>query len=137
VNWVIWQQHKKQFAILGLLILGFAALAIPTGLHVQDVYQRALDNCTTAGDCSGLASQLFTHGFDATLFDLIKFPVLFMPALLAIFFGLLLVAREYTDGTHLLAWTQGVSRRKWLSTKVGWVVAGSALAAGLVSALST
>ncbi len=137
MNWAMWQQHKKQWMIFGGLIAAFAVFAVPTGMHFWHVYQQALAGCAAAADCDQLADQLFRHGHDANIFDITKFAVLFMPALLGIFFGLALVGREYNDGTNLLAWTQGVSRRRWLSVKIGWTVAITALGAGIIAALST
>ncbi len=39
--------------------------------------------------------------------------------LIGILVGAPLVAREVEQGTHLLAWTQSISRRRWYVTKVG------------------
>jgi hypothetical protein len=57
------------------------------------------------------------------------------------FWGAPLLARELERGTHRLAWTQSVSRRRWLVTKLGGLglavtVAGLALGA-MVSAWLT
>ena len=41
-----------------------------------------------------------------------------MPLALGIFVGAPLVAREIERNTHLLAWTQGVTRTRWIVTEV-------------------
>jgi hypothetical protein len=41
------------------------------------------------------------------------------PALLGAFWGAPLVARELEAGTHRLAWTQSVTRTRWLATRLG------------------
>jgi hypothetical protein len=59
--------------------------------------------------------------------------LLAIPALLGLFWGAPLVAREFESGTFRLAWTQSITRRRWLSVKVA-LVGGAVLAvAGLVS----
>jgi hypothetical protein len=58
-----------------------------------------------------------------------------LPALLAMLVGAPLVAREVEQRTHLLAWTQGVTRRRWLTTKLILIIGGALLAAGVLTAL--
>ena len=41
------------------------------------------------------------------------------PALIGVFWGAPLVARELEAGTHRLAWTQSVTRTRWLAIKLG------------------
>jgi hypothetical protein len=48
------------------------------------------------------------------------------PVLFGMFFGAPLIAREMDGGTYRLAWTQGVTRPRWVGTKL-FVVVGSAL----------
>ena len=65
-------------------------------------------------------------------------PVLIaIPALLGMLWGAPLVARELENGTFRLAWTQSVTRRRWLSVRVALVgvavLAVVAVASSLVS----
>jgi hypothetical protein len=58
-----------------------------------------------------------------------------VPALLGMFLGAPLLTREFEPGTHRLAWTQSVTRRRWLAYRVA--VAGSiAVIAELVLSLA-
>lgn len=43
------------------------------------------------------------------------------PVLIGIFWGAPLLARELERGTHRLAWTQSVTRQRWLVSKLGWL----------------
>jgi hypothetical protein len=56
-----------------------------------------------------------------------------LPALLGAFWGAPLVAREVEAGTHSLAWNQGITRGRWLATKVVLVGGAAALLSGLAS----
>ncbi|HEV7652414.1 MAG TPA: transporter [Actinophytocola sp.] len=56
-----------------------------------------------------------------------------LPAVVGVFWGVPLVARELESGTHSLVWNQTVTRRRWLGTKLGVGVLAAMLAAGLLS----
>jgi hypothetical protein len=60
-----------------------------------------------------------------------------LPLLIGVFIGAPLLARELEQGTYLLAWTQGVPRRRWLLAKLGVLIGlaclGFAALAGLMA----
>ena len=56
-----------------------------------------------------------------------------VPALIGVFWGAPLIARELETGTHRLAWTQSVTRTRWLASKLAIVGAATAATAGLLS----
>lgn len=58
-----------------------------------------------------------------------------VPLLVGVFWGAPVLARELERGTHRLAWTQSVTRRRWLTAKLGGlglVVTLAGLALGLM-----
>lgn len=59
------------------------------------------------------------------------------PAVLGLFWGAPLVTREIEAGTFRLAWTQGVTRTRWLAVKLGLVGLTAMAAAGLLSLMLT
>ena len=63
--------------------------------------------------------------------------VLIVPVLIGMFWGAPLIARELETGTFRLAWTQSVSRMRWLLVKLGLVGLASAAVAGLLSLMVT
>ena len=63
--------------------------------------------------------------------------MLIVPVLIGMFWGAPLVARELETGTFRLAWTQSVSRMRWLLVKLGLVGLASAAVAGLLSLMVT
>jgi|SRR5581483_969579 len=137
MNWAVWQQHRKQFMALGILLVLFTAFMIPTGLHFWRIYQQALTGCHIANTCSQLSNELFTWPLDSDLFHFVQLSVLAVPFLLGLFCGVPLVAKEYADGTNRFVWTQSVSRRKWLSIKLVWTIIAAAVYAGIFAALAT
>lgn len=50
-----------------------------------------------------------------------------VPLILGLFLGSPLFSKEYEEGTNKLVWTQSVSRRKWLTTKLAWALLFAAL----------
>ncbi|MEV7594037.1 ABC transporter permease subunit [Streptomyces sp. NPDC089922] len=63
--------------------------------------------------------------------------VAFLPALIGVFVGAPLLAREFEDGTWRFAFTQGVSRTRWLVTQLSVVGTGAAVLALACSLLFT
>ena len=133
MNWFVWRQHRKQFLIFGILLAGFAALLIPSGIRYWHTYQQALSNCAqnrTVLDCSNLSDSLFTSRADGFIRIAEVLGTLGFPVLVGLFIGSPLLAKEYEEGTNKLAWTQSVSRRAWLTTKLAWAL-GFALVYGV------
>ena len=59
------------------------------------------------------------------------------PRLIGIFWGAPLIARELETGTFRLAWTQSVTRTRWLAVKLGVVGPTSIAVTGLLSLIVT
>ena len=60
-----------------------------------------------------------------------------VPGVIGVFWGAPLVARELETGTYRLAWTQSVTRARWIAVKLGVVGLASMAAAGLLSLMVT
>lgn len=137
MNWLTWQQHKKQFLVFGLILATFATLVIPTGWHFWDAYQKALLTCGSTNSCDHLNQVLFQSALDSSLLRAMKLALIAVPMLFGLFWGVPLIAREYNEGTNLLVWTRSVSRRKWLSVKLVWILTATATLTAAFSALAT
>jgi hypothetical protein len=61
--------------------------------------------------------------------------IVVVPAVLGLFWGAPLVARELETGTTALAWTQSVTRRRWLGVRLALVGAAGLVTGGLFSLL--
>jgi len=59
------------------------------------------------------------------------------PAIIGIFWGAPLISRELETGTFRLAWTQSISRTRWLAVKLGLTGLASMATAGLLSLMVT
>ena len=74
------------------------------------------DSCANAA--SAFLGQLQTGGLDHVIYPLGLVLILATPALLGIFWGAPLIAREFEAGTYRLAWNQSVTRTRWLTVKL-------------------
>ncbi len=63
--------------------------------------------------------------------------MLLLPAVLGMFWGAPLVARELEAGTHRLVWNQSVTRTRWLATKVAVIGGAAAVVTGALGWLLT
>jgi len=77
------------------------------------------------------------HRDDGTVRLWLGVLVLVAPGLIGMFWGAPLVAREFEEGTFRLAWTQSVTRARWMAVKLAVVGLASMAAAGLLSLVVT
>ncbi|HEV7454829.1 MAG TPA: ABC transporter permease subunit [Candidatus Saccharimonadales bacterium] len=128
MNWFVWRQHRNQFMIFGLILAAFAVFTILTGNHFWHAYQQALGTCKqnpATPSCSDLHNSL-SQSYGVVV-KVVFLTGLSVPLILGLFLGSPLFSKEYEEGTNKLAWTQSVSRRKWLTTKLVWALAFAAL----------
>jgi hypothetical protein len=131
--WVTWRQHRLQLlAALGALAALWVA-ALATALPMHAAYHRhALSACLPPTARSGC--DLIVRHFESEFGSVVHFGdyLLFLPALIGAFVGAPLVARELEQGTFRFAWTQTITRQRWLLAKIALLsLASVALAAAL------
>lgn len=130
------QFRTQAWAAVGLLLLA-AVLLGSTGPHIAhlyDVYAKAQAACLSSISCRQVNINL---GLLDRLLELIGTALVAVPGLVGAFWGAPLISRELEQGTHRLAWTQSVSRTRWLAVKLAVVGAASVLATGLLSLMVT
>jgi len=134
--WVTWRQHRAQVVAMGVLLVALAAAVVGTNLPIRAAYHRdTLSEClppTTRAGCDIIVRH-FLGQFDGWVTALRALAVL--PALVGLFVGAPLLARELEHGTHRFAWTQGVTRRRWLFSKTALLAIATLVTAGVASAL--
>lgn len=130
-----WRQFRVPFLIaVGGLAIVAIVLGI-TGLDLSHLYNTTVANCQSQGDCQSAISTL--DGYDHFLQVIVQALPLVVPALIGMFWGAPLAARELESGTFRLAWTQGRSRWQWLVGKVAVVGLSSVVVMGLLSLMTT
>jgi hypothetical protein len=118
--WLTWRQSRAQVvSVYGataalLLFLAISAAQLPA---FDEQYLQRVN----------------ADGFANAIFLLASFAVLFVPGIVGVFWGAPLVARELEAGTHRLAWSQSVSRTRWLAVKLAVTGATAAVVVGVAS----
>jgi len=131
--WVTWRQHRGQLlgGAIALALLG--GILLSTGPRIASSFRNGgLASClsTRGADCGDLADR-FLNEYNNMWFVAVLFLV--VPAFAGVFWGAPMVARELEQGTHRLAWTQGVTRRRWLSAKLIGIFAATVVGAAILS----
>jgi len=119
-------------AVVAITIV--AVVAAVTGPHLAQAYQAVLASCGQGGCGTALES---LAGQDNGLRLWLGVLVIVFPALAGMFWGAPLVARELETGTFRLAWTQSVTRTRWLAVKLALMGLASMCCAGAVSFIVT
>jgi hypothetical protein len=129
-----WRQHRAQLLTAVALITVLGGYLLFMG-HQMTSYMTSigLNACLAShGKCDVLARAFFDRFSNASqMFSLLDL----VPLLAGLFWGAPLIARETERGTHRLAWTQSVSRRRWLTVKLAAFTGAAVLAAAIVSLL--
>jgi hypothetical protein len=115
-------------AVIGFgLLAALAIVLVVTGVHLAHLNDAFQSSCKVAGDCATASNPVIFS--DAALQGLLPIVVIIAPGLIGVFFGAPLIARELETGTFRLAWTQSVTRQRWLVVKLG-IVGIAAMALG-------
>jgi len=160
---LIWRQHRGQALWTVITVAALCGLIVNFGLSAEHwlagyhswLRQLAAAGCPpptahsgtfhvrSAATCFALKDR-YPGSLQAAFASRYNFAILLsqygLPAAFAIIgaiVGAPLVAREVEQRTHLAAWTQSVSRRRWYTTKISALAAGLAvagLAAGTINA---
>jgi hypothetical protein len=134
MTWVIWRQYRVTAAIAGAVLAAFAVLLLITGLQDAARWHAALVNCAKDGTCGNLAQTVSLGGGQLGALTVLTLAV---PLVFGMFWGGPAVARERETGTVQFAWTQSVTRRRWLSVKTGWLLLAGAVFGGAVAGIVT
>ncbi|MGO8723214.1 MAG: transporter [Acidimicrobiales bacterium] len=92
MTFLIWRLHRSQLLIAGGCLIALTALL------------------------------LFLPKSEDHLIETIDYLTIGVPLLLGLFWGAPLLAKEFEEGTNSLAWTQCVTRRRWLNSNLLWMI---------------
>ena len=139
MTWVGWRLQRTETLIAAAVLALLAALLVPTGLIMASAYNHdRLSACVAVGNLDtsncGQALSAFTQRFEQlgglfAWFNLV-------PGLIGVLLAAPLIF-ELENGTYRLAWTQSITRGRWLASKLGITVATALLAATVMTVLVT
>jgi hypothetical protein len=134
MTWVTWQQYRYQVAFAAALLAVLAVVLLITGLHAAAVWDSALTHCASDHSCALAGSNL---SLGSPIIATLVLATAAVPALPGLLWGAPTVATELETGTNQFAWTQSITRRRWLAVRAGWLLLTTAVLAGAVSAVVT
>jgi hypothetical protein len=126
-----WLQFRTQALVVFGALAGLAIVLVATGPHLAHLYDTTVRTCASEGNCGSATDVFLQH--DAPLRGLLDIFTWVVPVVLGVFWGAPLVARELEQGTFRLAWTQSVTRSRWLAAKLALGALASMAVAGLLS----
>jgi hypothetical protein len=128
--WLTWRQFRAQAITAAAALAVFAILLAANEPSLSNLYDSS-GLLTCHGDaCTGLASTflenlssgggsfLIPGSAYMILYFLGVLVILIAPAIIGVFWGAPLIARELEAGTFRLAWNQSVTRTRWLTVKL-------------------
>ena len=134
MGWVTWRQHRTALVGVAALVGALALLLWIVGLHVHQAYSAAAACRPTS---SAICDDMFGNFSVMDGFLANGFLLQALPALIGVFVGAPLLAREMETGTFRYAWTQGIGRLRWALAKLVLLAISVTVASGLFSLVTT
>lgn len=137
--WVACRQHRADLVGALVLLAAVSALLVISGLPMHHAYRDdGVASCVASGDVRSACDQIISvfaeryvrWGDLLTLLNI-------LPAFAGVLVGAPLIAREFDHGTWKLAFTQTVTRTRWLTVTLTVVGLGVAVLAGAFTVLFT
>ena len=122
VTWLAWRQLRAQAVVLVAALLVVVVALVATRSHVVDVYRASGDH-----ELTGLYVWL----------RLLGTVLIALPAAIGAFWGAPMIAGELEARTHRLAWTQSITRNRWLAVKLALTATVSVAVVGIFAAVFT
>ncbi len=120
--WLTWRQFRVQALTAAAAVAAFAILLAATGPGLASRYAASTITGCHGGGCMTAAmtflSQLQATSPYAIVYLLGIALILVAPAIIGIFWGAPLIARELETRTFTLAWNQSITRTRWLAVKL-------------------
>jgi hypothetical protein len=133
--WLTYRQHRWE---LGAVLIGALLIALAIVAVLQYVSAVRVDVGLTAcpiintPECSARLNEYLRRTGHFARMPLVLYVY---PAVVAAFLAGPIFARDFERGTHRLVWTQGITRMRWVLTKLFIVLAVAVVAAGIVASV--
>jgi hypothetical protein len=135
MTWLTWRQYRTQILVALGALAALAIILALTGPNLAHLYDVAVTTCKVHHDCSPAKAAFLQN--DTDLQTALGVLVIVVPGIVGVFWGAPLIARELEAGTYRLAWTQSVTRTRWLALRAGLIGLASMAVAGLLSLMVT
>ena len=138
MTWLAWRQFRTQAAVALIAVVVVAIGYGITGIALHHLASASgYPTCVTAGGCRNFISAVRASSLYQFLNSGGVVLIYLTPALIGIFWGAPLAARDLDSGSYRMLWTQSISRTRWLNVKLLLVVAAAMITAGVLSLIVT
>ena len=138
--WVTWRQHRPQAVALMALTAVIAIVAVALGAWMRSTFNAdGLGTCLARSGGAGCTAVIdsFTRKFNGGATAPLTIVLFAVPGIFGALVGAPLLGQELERGTWQLAWSQSVPRTRWLTAKLGLIVAGLVVFGAAVTAVMT
>ena len=126
MTWLTWRQFRAQAVTAAVALAAFAILLAATGPSLASRFADSrITGCHggfAGGGCNSAAIAFLNRLAATTLYPAVYalglVVIIVAPAIIGIFWGAPLIARELETRTFALVWTQGITRTRWLTVKL-------------------
>lgn len=136
MTFLVWRLSRMQWAIALALLAAFAAVELIDGFHMAHAWHSLVTACAGV-PASPDAPPCLDRNIVSVIGNDLRVLSVMVPAILGLLWGAPLIAHEMETGTAGFAWTQGVTRTRWLAARAGAALLAAAIWAGAISALVT
>jgi hypothetical protein len=135
--WLTWRQFRPGAITAGAALVALATALAATRPSLLSLYTGAgLPGCHAgcAADARNFIGSVQGSYTEKIFYADIGIMYL-VPAVIGLFWGAPLIARELDSGTFRLAWSQSITRARWATVKLTLIGGAALLTAGLMSLL--
>lgn len=136
MTWLAWRQFRIPAIAGAVCLAALLGALLLTWWQVRDLAVSTGYTGCTGEDCGSAASS-FLHEIEQSVANRVQLAGIAasfgLPALVGVFWGAPTVAHELESGTYRIAWSQTVSRRRWMLVKLSIGGLAAALVAGALS----
>jgi hypothetical protein len=122
MTWLTWRQFRAQAVTAAAALAVFAVLLVATGPHLASLYAASGITGCHGASCGDAAGAFLTRLSLSSLYPVVYVlgiaVIALAPAVIGLFWGAPLIARELETGTYRLAWNQSITRTRWLAVKL-------------------
>jgi hypothetical protein len=140
VIWLTWRQFRGQAAVGAAALLIVALVAVASRARLDHLYVISIKGCAAHGDCAAKTSSFLNQVNGSVLNHLpllLGTALVVVPAVVSMFWGAPVISSELETGTYRLAWSQSITRGRWLTVKLGLIGLASLTATAAFSLLVT
>lgn len=137
--WITWRQQRLEILLSTVILAVIVAFLLKTGVDVSSAFQSSGVAACVAQPAQSQTCALTQLGF-MQQFAPLEYPIYQTLFFIPLLVGLLIAAPvvlELEQGTYRLAWTQSITRRRWVLAKLGFVVAATVLVGGILAVVTT